>query len=128
MQDLDDVIEELHKKGYSDDDIVIISCSTTEKTMYDIGINNLYKSKYKFTTARKFKGLESNAVILVDISAELLKKDPLVFYVGASRARMDLELLVSLTDEECSDIYYLYADKKPIRRVRQSLKKLLMTV
>ena len=45
-------------------------------------------SMYRFTSYRKFKGLEADAIILVDVDKKVLSRsDNLTFYVGASRAR-----------------------------------------
>lgn len=48
-----------------------------------------------FTTARKFKGLESNIVILIDIDKSTFenKTNPLLFYVATSRAKVHLDLI-----------------------------------
>lgn len=68
-----------------------------------------------FTTARKFKGLEADAIIVIDLDAESFKKksndedDPkCLFYVGCSRAKHQLDIVFIGNDEGlkelCSDV------------------------
>ena len=57
---------------------------------------------YRFTTCRKFKGLEADAIIQVDVTRKILSKvENLNFYVGASRARFFLSILCQMSDEDC---------------------------
>lgn len=48
-----------------------------------------------FTTARKFKGLEADVVIIVDIDAKTFEDEESkgLFYVGASRAKHYLDII-----------------------------------
>ena len=58
-----------------------------------------------FTTCRKFKGLEADAVILLDVDKTTFEpENVLVFYVGTSRARIKLEITAILSDNDCKDI------------------------
>lgn len=58
--------------------------------------------QFRFTTCRKFKGLEADAIILVDVTKKVLSKsENLNFYVGASRARFFLSVLCQMNDEDC---------------------------
>ena len=54
-----------------------------------------------FTTARKFKGLESDAIIIVDVDGTAFSDDESkrLFYVGCSRAKHQLDI-VFIGDEE----------------------------
>ena len=55
-----------------------------------------------FTTARKFKGLESDVVILIDVDDKLFSSDEgrRLFYVGASRAKHFLNIAALLSPDE----------------------------
>jgi len=55
-----------------------------------------------FTTARKFKGLESDFILLVDVDAETFRDEEQkrLFYVGASRARNRLFITSVVSEEE----------------------------
>lgn len=55
----------------------------------------------KFTTYRKFKGLEADAVILIDVYKNIFfNENVLLFYVGTSRARISLDIITGMNDEE----------------------------
>lgn len=55
-----------------------------------------------FTTARKFKGLESDVVIVIDIDGDTFKDDKSksVFYVASSRAKHCLTYISILDDDD----------------------------
>lgn len=114
---LDFIIKDLHEnRGVEAKDIVILSmCKECDSVIPNT--NNKYKNKYLFTTAKKFKGLESKAIILVDVTVssflknskqideqddmEFILNDERTYYVGASRAREYLDIITSMTDEDC---------------------------
>ena len=67
--------------------------------------NGKYRNKYLFTTCRKFKGLEADVVILLDVDKNTFdQENVLLFYVGTSRARTKLEITAILSDDECKEI------------------------
>lgn len=90
--------------GYDYSDIVILTLKTESESI----MNNIYRlceipitreksnSSVLFTTAKKFKGLESRVVIIVDIDeksfADEIKKRN--FYVACSRATQSLTLII----------------------------------
>lgn len=49
----------------------------------------------RYGTVHAFKGLDSPAVILTDIASFGSARDQTLFYVGASRARDELTVLMS---------------------------------
>ena len=57
-----------------------------------------------FTTCRKFKGLEADAIILVDVNKYSIMDNAKLFYVGASRARLQLKVLGDLSDIDCREV------------------------
>lgn len=88
--------------GYKLDDIVILTLNTEDNSILS-GINIIgnyeissekNEGKILFTTAKKFKGLESNIVILVDFNSDVISTDELtrLFYVSTSRARQLLDI------------------------------------
>lgn len=111
-------------------DIVILTCQTEEKSI----LNYIYKDgkygKKKFTTCRKFKGLEADAVILIDVDKETFSEEQRqLYYVGASRARLRLDILTQMTDEDCETVLKetLRYDKKiknPKRDLANALNSL----
>lgn len=73
--------------------------------MSDSVNNGKYRNKYLFTTCRKFKGLEADVVILLDVDKNTFdQENVLIFYVGTSRARTKLEITAILSDDECKEI------------------------
>ncbi|MBK9564126.1 MAG: NERD domain-containing protein [Saprospiraceae bacterium] len=59
-----------------------------------------------FTTVRKFKGLESKVIILIDVSKSTFmnNEELLRYYVGVSRARHFVFIISSLKNEEIPEI------------------------
>jgi DNA helicase IV len=126
---LNDTLEQLRSEGFKD--IVILTCKTEETSILKNQITNqLYLQKYRFTTCRKFKGLEADVVILVDVDGSTFNSENvLLYYVGSSRARIRLEIITELTDDECTDILIHALDfkgkiKKPKRDLSAALNAL----
>lgn len=102
------------KYGYDYSDIVILSL----KTEADSILSNIYKisgipitreksnSSILFTTAKKFKGLESRVVIIIDIDESCFndEKKKRNFYVACSRATQYLSLIISGDDQKIKSI------------------------
>lgn len=128
LQVLDACIKRSIANGITD--IQIVSCAPTDKSIYqnylsDSG-NYLYNGKeIKFTTCRKFKGLEADMVILVDVDYLVLRDNHLLFYVGASRARLELSIICNLDDDECSIIVSNWDSFVKRNNPRQTLSKML---
>ncbi|MCR5661621.1 MAG: NERD domain-containing protein [bacterium] len=119
------------QKSYPEDYKYIIS---EDQSDHEIKYYNKGNQKIRFTTCRKFKGLESEAVILVDIDEQHLtgkfasadkkvsaqKQTPentenaqeqLIFYAGTSRARTQLDLVTTMNKEQCKSILDEFAKK-----------------
>lgn len=101
---IDVIIDELAADGYRD--IVILTCKTEATSVLSNSVKGgRYHNKYLFTTCRKFKGLEADVVVLVDVDKTTFEQDNvLLFYVGTSRARIKLEITAVLSDDDCKDI------------------------
>lgn len=104
MAELDMTIDNILAEGFKD--IVILTCKTEDSSLLKSEIKGgRYRNKYRFTTCRKFKGLEADAVILIDVDGESFNPDNvLIYYVGTSRARLRLDVITMLSDEDCLDI------------------------
>ena len=65
----------------------------------------------KFATCRTFKGLEAEVIILIDFDAEILLDDEnrLLFYVGSSRAKFELGMVMNMTADECTEVTKKYS-------------------
>ena len=86
--------------------ITILTCKTEENSIIaDCCKNSKYNYKrgyVKFTTCRKFKGLESDVIIVVDIDKDTFEDEgEQLMYVGTSRARFKLSCIVNMTEDEC---------------------------
>lgn len=93
-------------KGQGINDIVILTCKTeTTSILSDVVSDGLYRNKYRFSTCRKFKGLEADSVILVDITSDIFdEQNSLIYYVGTSRARLWLDIITTMDNEACTDV------------------------
>lgn len=102
-------------EGIDLNNIVIITTKTIEKSIlkgtekigkYYIG-NIAKEGTVLFTTSRKFKGLEADVIILIDVDAETFNSEEArrVFYVGASRAKSYLEIISSSPIEDEVKLY-----------------------
>ena len=122
------------EKGFTRSQITILTLKTLEKTILkgrdSVGgyrlTNELDGNGILFTTARKFKGLESDVVIVIDFDEDAFKDDNAknVFYVAASRAKHCLTFIASLDDTAISKII-TDLDFIPGSNPKSTLKKLL---
>lgn len=114
---IDRYIEDLKKLGLTD--IVILTCDTEEGSVFaSTGAlrkgedgTKWKRSNVPFTTCRKFKGLEADAVILVDVSMQTwaeehscenscTRRPGLLFYTGASRAKQELRIVCNMSEDD----------------------------
>ena len=135
---IEGIAETIHfyitEKGFTRKQITILTVKTLEKTVlagYDsVGgyrlSNELDGDGILFTTARKFKGLESDVVIIIDIDADMFKDDNAksVFYVASSRAKHCLTYIAALDNDDLRKMI-TDLDGEPIGDLRQTIKNLL---
>ena len=96
---------EIYKKMHAES-IVVLTCKTEETSILSNhnkgGFFSISRDKILFTTCRKFKGLEADAIIMIDVDEQLWNEyNSQLFYVGASRARFYLNIFCSMTKEAC---------------------------
>ena len=126
IRSLNNTIDALRNDSFSD--IVILTCKTEENSIISDAASNGKYNGCRFTTCRKFKGLEADAVILIDVDKSTFDSaNVLLFYVGASRARLRLDIITSMNDEDCSSVLkenLKYADKirKPKKEFARAFK------
>ncbi|MEG1354032.1 MAG: NERD domain-containing protein [Bacilli bacterium] len=114
-------IDKYINDGYTN--LTILTCKTEEKSIIS---NYCSDSKYnyehgyvKFTTCRKFKGLESDAVIVIDIDEDTFNtQGEQLMYVGTSRARIKLSCIISMNENDCLKLM----EKKGINHNKNILK------
>lgn len=101
---LNKLISKYRLNDYRYDQICLVALGTQNRSILNgvekIGSHKVFVDERRndgvlFTTARKFKGLESDVVILLDASADTFRTDEnrRLFYVGASRAKHNLDIL-----------------------------------
>ena len=112
------------------EEIVLLTCKTEEKTcLYDLleNENNEYCFRYKnksypLCSCRRFKGLEADGVILLDVDSRTFTKEKpestleedrggKLFYVGASRARYNLGIVSSMDEDECKSVIEMFGEE-----------------
>ena len=110
------LIETLRGQGVKD--IVILTCKTESASILNGAVSNgLYRNKYRFSTCRKFKGLEADAVILVDVDEDTFAgNNILIYYVGTSRARLWLDIVTTMDNESCTNVLQDAFEKKGLIR------------
>ncbi|MBQ6390903.1 MAG: ATP-binding domain-containing protein [Eggerthellaceae bacterium] len=132
-------IDALKEQGI--DGIVILTCATESKSILrDHVVNGRWEqTKVPFYTCRRFKGLEADAVILVDVNTDTWADDGvaasyaagagLLYYTGASRARHELRIVCDLTEEECVEVLESLgseAKRKPFQAFAKTLNAKLV--
>ena len=114
---IDTVIDTYRDKGI--EDIVILSCRSERSSDFAACIvkherdpwSRWKDSHIRVSTCRKFKGLEAEAVVLVDVDSSIWSYDAgadryaprpgLLFYTGASRATQELSIVCNMDEQEC---------------------------
>ena len=125
---ISNTIEEFRNNGLTD--IVILTCSTEEKSVLGPHVTEGKYKKKLFTTCRKFKGLEADAIILIDVDEETFEEENVLrYYVGASRAKIRLEIISMMDDDACKKVlqeamHYTKKIKKPRRELAYALNAL----
>ncbi len=131
------IIEQQKKNGIKD--IVILSLNSIEKSGLYSYLNKTEDDDYflfphkdsfvKVSTCRKFKGLEADSIILVDIDADSFSgKRALEFYVGASRAKLYLDLVCQILPDEYYNVVHSVDQSAPNRSDPERMKDVLSKV
>ena len=131
---VDDAIDEL----LSDEvrNIVILTCKTENDSIL---ASHLVKGEYPagkqsipFTTCRKFKGLEADAVILVDVEENTFTgndgQNVLLYYVGTSRARLRLDIITQMNDADCLSVLESLGRTEKAKRPKRDLARALNSI
>lgn len=101
---IDSIIDSLLARGLKD--FIILTCKTEETSILSPYITKgKYIGRFRFSTCRKFKGLEADAVILIDVDeTTFMPENVMRYYVGTSRARLNLDIVTAVTNEACINI------------------------
>lgn len=131
LAQVDSALSDCINSGFKN--VMILSCLPLDKSCaidrIEDGFFRWDEEPIPITTCRKFKGLEADAIVLIDVDKESLLGDKeMVFYVGASRARFKLDIVASLSDEECIDVLKSFgrsSARKPKKTLATCLNALL---
>ncbi len=129
---IDSQIARLSESGIKD--VVLLTCKTIESSSFKHLFSrkrNGYRWKNtigRVYTCRTFKGLEADAVILLDVDKSLWEKpktkyspkEGLIFYTGASRAKFELRIAAEIDEEDCETLLGLFG----VQSSRRPFKKL----
>lgn len=133
---LNGVIDKYRNQGIKD--IVILTpgtmdfCCIADKLAKGTGSEDSYyyyhykDYDYKVSTCKKFKGLEADAVVVLDLKKDsFLGKKGLNFYVGTSRAKLRLDLVCNLTDKDYFDVVHGLDPNAPNKSDVAKMQKIL---
>ena len=113
--------------------IVILTCKTESTSILsqylEDGKYPAGKESIRFTTCRKFKGLEADAVILVDVDESTFLgnegQNVLLYYVGTSRARLRLDIITTMDNDSCIRVLQSLGKEEKIKRPQRDLARAL---
>lgn len=118
-----EIIRRYTDEGIERKDIVILTVKTEDTSILStttaVGhyhlAHNLDEKGILFTTARKYKGLESIVTIVVDLDEKTFQTEEgkRLFYVGASRGKHFLEIVSILDNKKIEELATQLAGKKP---------------
>lgn len=133
---VDSKVSSLQSDGI--DDIVILTCKTIASSEFSSRIaNRKEKTVWSGTripvyTCRTFKGMEADAVILIDVDSTVWDEpefpyDPkggLIFYTGASRAKHELFIALRADEKGCNEILAALgsgSNRRPLKKLASVL-------
>lgn len=132
-----DFIKRVTEEGLSPSDVVILTARTVENSWIDLrkqyGGKELSSEKEEgkilFTTIRKFKGLEAEAILIVDVSmAGLMEaENRRLLYTGTSRAKnlLNIAMLEDVSQGEYGDYLRTIAPGRSVPKNKKGLKRVL---
>jgi hypothetical protein len=126
---------------YVDDeleDIVILTpntfeyCCLADRFSEDSDVNGSYcyyeynGKKFRLTTCIKFKGLEADAIVMIDLDKQSFSgKRGLEFYVGSSRAKIRLDLVCNLSAADYYEVVHELDPNAPKKDDEARMRKIL---
>lgn len=114
MNRLNNLINKYKNEGFLNNDIKILSLKSENESMLNsveyIGdnriVHELDENNILFTSSKKFKGMEGNVIILIDIDKETFanEENKKNLYVASSRAKQKLDLIIKANNDELDEI------------------------
>lgn len=104
-----------------------LSPKTEINAEYDIYIFN--GISYKVTTCIKFKGLEADAIVMIDLNKNSFTGyKGSEFYVGTSRAKQYLDMVAQITPSEYKEVISTLDLDAPIKNDPEKMRKVLGSI
>lgn len=132
-----DFIKRVIDEGLDPSDVVILTAKTIESSWIDLGKKYAGQElscegaagKILFTTIRKFKGLEAEAILIVDAKMSALKnpENRRLLYTGSSRAKnlLNIAMLEDIEIGEYGDYLRNIAPGRNVPKNKKGLKRVL---
>lgn len=116
------LIDQYRNNGYRYSQICILTVKTEATSMLNgvekIGNHSISSTRSNkgvlFTTARKFKGLESDVIIIINVDGTTFSdaENRRLFYVGSSRAKHFLDIVFVGEDEGLKQLVSAISDER----------------
>ena len=132
-----DFIKRVIDEGLDPSDVVILTAKTIESSWIDLEKKYAGQElscegaagKILFTTIRKFKGLEAEAILIVDAKMSALKnpENRRLLYTGSSRAKnlLNIAMLEDIEIGEYGDYLRNIAPGRNVPKNKKGLKRVL---
>lgn len=130
-------VKRVMDEGLDVSDVVILTAKSIEKSWVDLEKQYAGQSltseatpgQILFTTIRKFKGLEAEAILIVDVQMSTLTnaEDRRLLYTGSSRAKnlLNIAMLEDIETADYGDYLRSIAPKRNVPKNKKGLKRLL---
>ena len=110
-------------------------CCIADKLEIGAGENNGYHIyqyngvDYRVTTCRKYKGLEADAIVMIDLDKEsFVGRKGMRFYVGTSRAKQYLDIVAVIAPQDYGYVVRELDPDAPQKKDVEKMKKVLSSV
>lgn len=140
-QEMESIVSDFMKRvtaeGLLPEDVVVLTAKTVDKSWLDVtkeyGGQQLSitkePGKVLFTTIRRFKGLEAEAILIIDVSMSSLAspENRRLLYVGSSRAKslLNIAMLEDVESGDMGDFIRSLAPGRNVPKNKKGLKRLL---
>ncbi len=134
IKQLSRLIDQYRNNGYLYSQICILTVKTEATSLLNgidrIGNHDILSNRSNkgvlFTSARKFKGLESDVIIIIDVDETTFTdaENRRLFYVGTSRAKHFLDIMYVGADEDLKHVVSSINDERyptPVMGIARSL-------
>ena len=130
------VLRKLSSEGISD--VVILTSSSLDysvicdQILKDDQSNAIYEldgNEYKVSTCKRFKGLEADAIIYIDLNKDSFTgRQGLEFYVGTSRAKLQLEMICHLSENDYNQVVKELDENAPVNNNVQRMRNVIGSI